>query len=247
MDVSPGWSANTAPQPPQRMIRNPLHKDAPLHSATPPDRRLASTNHPSLALPVTSTVGKGWIVPRDQASATAISWTAEEAAPRRLDNSAATHSLFDGLAVRRPPQALHRSAASPGPSTPLGFAGTRQYETPSLAPISYERADGVPYKPQEPGRPAAASVLSAEPPKGLNLPAMSRDPSTPLSFANSRHYACSSLVTVSCERAYRNPHEPPRYQGRPANPSGPSAVSGAGGTSLINTPPTPPSPPRRRP
>ena len=89
------------------MIRNHLHKEAPVHSAPPPGCPVP-TNHLSLALPVTSTAGQGGIAPQDQAFAAAISWTAKEAAPRRLNGSDATRSLVDGLAVRGgPSQASH--------------------------------------------------------------------------------------------------------------------------------------------
>ena len=64
-------------------VRNSLQEDATYGKSAPsPDRRLAATDNPSLALRVTLTAGEGQIAPRDHAAAAAISWTAEEASPR---------------------------------------------------------------------------------------------------------------------------------------------------------------------
>ena len=55
---------------------------------------------------------------QDQASTAIVSWLAGEAAPRRLDASATTHSLFDGLAIHgEPPQEPERSTVSAGMAT----------------------------------------------------------------------------------------------------------------------------------
>ena len=158
--------------------------------------------------------------------------------------------------MREPPQVSHRPADTLGPLTLLGVADNRHYATPSIATVSYERADGDPREPQEPGLPAATSGLSTEfstgglavrePPPVSNRPADTLGPSTPLGFAGNRYYTTSPLATVSYEQADGDPREPPRDQGHPIDPSVPSAVFGTGGASLLNTPPTPPSPPRRR-
>ena len=63
---------------------------------------------------VSSTAGWGQH-PQDQASAAVISWSAGEAAPRRLNATTTTRSLFDGLAVHNaPPHEPERSAAPAG-------------------------------------------------------------------------------------------------------------------------------------
>ena len=48
---------------------------------------------------ITSTAGWGQVDPQEQASAAAVSWSAGETAPRLLDASATTRSLFGGLAI----------------------------------------------------------------------------------------------------------------------------------------------------
>ena len=85
--------------------------------------------------------------PQDQASAAAISWSAGEAAPRRLDAAATTRSLFDGLAVHdEPPHEPERSAASAGIAASC-TSEVRHQPTPSFASASHERANGAPQDP----------------------------------------------------------------------------------------------------
>ena len=135
------WSATTAPRPPHRRIHRNRDADPPRYSV-PPDP-VAPGSYPPPAMNVSSTAGWGQH-PQDQASAAAISWSAGEAAPRRLDATTTTRSLFDGLAVRNEPP--HEPERSPEPA---GIAASctsevRRQPTPSFASASHERANGAP-------------------------------------------------------------------------------------------------------
>ena len=130
---------------------------------TPPRPTPLRRGAPPPAMNVPTTVGWGQH-PQDQASAAAISWSAGEAAPRRLNATTTTRSLFDRLAVRNePPHEPERSA------TPAGIAASctsevRRQPTPSFASASHERANGAPQDPRRSRAPAAAFGRSAEVP-----------------------------------------------------------------------------------
>ena len=160
------WSAPTAPRPPHRRIHRDRDDDPPRYSA-PPRPTLSHRGATPPAMNVASTAGWGQH-PQDQASAAAILWSAGEAAPRRLNATATTRSLFDGLAVHGEPP---HKPESPNASAGIDASCTsevRHQPTLSFASASHERANGAPEDPRRPRLPAAAFGRSAEVPDDLH-------------------------------------------------------------------------------
>ena len=220
-----GWSATTAPRPPHRRIHRKRHDEPPRYSA-PPNQTAPGSYHPPTK-PVTST--SGWVQvddPQEQASVATVLWSAGETAPRRLDASATTRSLFDGLAIHgEPPQEPQRSTALAGMATSR-TSDFRQQTTPSFASASHEQAKGAPQDSQRPRLPAAAFGRSAEVHEDQNCSSTSIVRSNPPGSTESRRHTCSTPATASHEReraggVQHDPQEPVR----PADAYGLSAAS----------------------